>query len=202
MTCFLAFCFWLKYSCKVYVLYSILVLLHVHVVPRIVVVHTTFGVVESTVTFLICACDLWLLWSVPTYYCGLWLVWSRDLWLVLRSVRACTNRSVPVICSGLWSVGVWEHGPVIFACEVHVQLDLFAAAHPCQLDYVSMIAVCASPIWPPWPQCTCTARIKLPFHYRQIVIVSGCRIRVARTDLRPATSVSERGASGSVSIKK
>ena len=42
--------------------------------------------------------------------------------------------------------------------------------------------------------------IERPCHNRHTVIVSGCRI--ARTDPRPATSVSERGASGSVSIKK
>ena len=42
--------------------------------------------------------------------------------------------------------------------------------------------------------------IERPCHYRYKSIVSGTRI--ARTDLRPATSVSERGASGSISTKK
>ena len=42
--------------------------------------------------------------------------------------------------------------------------------------------------------------IERPCHYRHTHIDSGCRI--ARTNLRPATSVSERGASGIASTKK
>ena len=46
----------------------------------------------------------------------------------------------------------------------------------------------------------CSTAGERPCHYRHTHIASGCRI--ARTDLRPATSVSERGASGSVSSEK